>query len=230
MYSQKSQDAYHDRKAVTEVVQIVSDEKTMPRAKKPSLIARFFKGIGEIGIALMMTCLMLIISFYEVILTFLVCIISFSYEGIYEVPVLVIGGFIFSILPYYSTDTLKGYTITIWHLFLLLGIQLFFIVTAQLYGLTTKKPEGVILKVYRNLTRILLGVAIIGIMVHYFYDDLYSSFKLLIAFGLLFFSELTSWKARSERKKLMFPISGQETVVHDNEGRALTRGEITKSS
>lgn len=228
IYSQKSLDGSPDRKGVTEPVQIVPDEY-IPRVKKPSLVARFFKAIGEIGIALLMTFLMLIFSFYEVILTFLVCIISFSYEGIYEVPVLVIGGFIFSILPY-STATLKGYTITIWHLFLFLGIQLFFIVTAQLYGLTAKKPEGVILKVCRNLTRILLGVAIIGILVHYFYDDLYSSFKLLIAFGLLFFSELTSWKVRSERKKFILPISEQETVVHDNEGRVMTRGEITKSS
>ncbi|MFX0209819.1 MAG: hypothetical protein ACFFDT_27805, partial [Candidatus Hodarchaeota archaeon] len=231
-YSQEPTDVALQRKGVTtESREQVLFTKTVETDKKPSMISSFFKGIGEVVKAFVLTIFMLFISFFEVVLTFIVIIISLSYSGSFEVPVLEFNGGYFSLFLIYSSSSSNiVFIVTMWHTLLLLGIQLFFIVTLQWYGLATKKPEGIILKVCRNLTRILLGVVIIGVLVHYFYGDLYSSLKLLIAFGLVFFSELTAWKVRSERKKLNFSTKEQKLPIHENEGITLERSDLTKAS
>ncbi|MFX1285565.1 MAG: hypothetical protein ACFFB5_18140 [Promethearchaeota archaeon] len=199
--------------------------------KKPSLVSRFFKGIGEIGKAFILSVFMLFISFFEMVLAFVVVATSVSYNGSFEAPVLEFRGGYISLFPIYSSSSSTvGYTVTMWHTLLFLGIQLFLIVVIQWYGLATKKPEGIILKVCRNLTRILLVVVIIGTLVHYVYGDLYSSLKLLIAFGLVFFSELTTWKVRSERRKFISSTNKQKLSIHENEGITLERTEIIKAS
>ncbi len=224
-HSQEHVDMALSRKRVmTESGAQIFFTKPVKSDKKPSLISRFFKGIGEIIKAIVLSIFMLFISFFEMILAFVVVATSFNYSDSFKVPVFEFNGSYIS-LSFYT----GGYIITVWHTLLLLGIQLFFIVTLQWYGLATKKPEGIVLKVCRNLTRILLGLVIIGILVHYFYDDVYSSLKLLIVFGLVIFSELTAWKVRSERKKFVLPTSEQEGFKHENERIKLERADLTKA-
>ncbi|UCG90351.1 MAG: hypothetical protein JSU57_01070, partial [Candidatus Heimdallarchaeota archaeon] len=231
-YTQESTDVTLHRKGVkTEAGEEVLFTKPAESEEKPSVLSRFFKGIGEIVKAFMLTIFMLFISFFEVVLAFVVIATSVSYSGSFEAPVLEFYGGYISLFPIYSSpSSTVEHTVTMWHTLLFLGIQLFFIVALQWYSLATKKPEGIILKVCRNLTRILLGMVIIGTLVHYFYGDLYSSIKLLIVFGLVFFSELSAWKVRSERKKLNLPTSEQELPVHENEGLVLEKSDVTKAS
>lgn len=207
----------------------VGEKVVFIREKKPSIISRSFLAIGTISKALIMTIMMLIISFFEVVLSFLVLGTSFNSNGIYEVPVLQFSGY-FSVYRYSSSSfVLGGYVFTMWYTLILLSIQVFFIVTFLWYSLTTKKPEGTILRVFRNLTRILLGFAFIGILI-FQYQNTFTQLQLLIIFGLVFFSEITAWKVRSERKKFPLPTSDQELPVPDNDGMSLDRGELPKTS
>ncbi len=217
-HSQNSTTVPLHRSGVTDPATRVLERTEFIHKSKPSSVSRLFKGIGEFGKALIMTILLLLISFYEVVLAFMTVVTSFNAKGLYEVPVLEFNGGYISLLPVSTIDGLtEGSTITIWHTLLLLGIQLFFITTLLWYGLTAKKPEGVILKVCRNLTRILLVVVIIGSLVQIYFDDPYAHLRLLIILGLVFFSELTAWKVRVERKKWISSISEQGSKVLDNE-------------
>ncbi|MFW9906122.1 MAG: hypothetical protein ACFFFH_17515, partial [Candidatus Thorarchaeota archaeon] len=175
------------------------EKQVYPYERRPSRLSSIFWGIGTLCKALIMAIWMLFISFYEMFLAFLVVMTSYYYQGMYNIPV-------FEFKGSWGVLYTGGWTLTRWHSVYLLGIQLFFIVIIQWYSLTTKKPEGIILKVYRNLTRLLLGVVIIGLVAHMGYDVIYNQLQLLIVFGLVFFSEITAWKVRSERKKtLQFP-------------------------
>jgi hypothetical protein len=197
--------------------------------KKPSKLSGVFNGIWILVKVFIMTIMMCIISFFEVVLFFLVLVTSFSSRGFYEVPVLEFSGY-FSVYRYSSSSfVLGGYEFTMWYTLILLSIQVFFIVTFLWYGLTTKKPEGTILKVFRNLTRILLGLAFIGISV-FQYGNTFAQLQLLIIFGLVFFSETTAWKVRSERSKFLIPTSEQKLPVPDKEGMKLDQAELPKTS
>jgi hypothetical protein len=156
---------------------------------------------------------------------------SYSYKGVYDIPVFEFEGHWVSILfgPYVTSVSMGGWVLTRWHSIYLLGLQLFFIVIIQWYSLTTRKPEGIILKVYRNLTRILLGVVIIGTMAHMWYDTIYTQLQLLIVLGFVFFSEITTWKVHSERKKF-HSISEQELPVPKKESMVLDQAELSKPS
>lgn len=243
-YSQEPTNISLHRNGVTEPAKIreqvlITQPVEIKYDKKPSILSKFFKGIGEVVKAFIMTILMLLISFFEVVLAFVVVATSYSYSASFEVPVLEFNGRYFSLFPggYFSLFPFSnysyspvGYMFSMWHTLLFLGIQLFFIATLQWYSLATRKPEGIILKVCRNLTRILLAVVFIGTLLHISYGDIYAEFRLLIVFGLVFFSELTAWKIRSERKKFISPTSEQESAVHDNEGIASTQAKSTKTS
>ncbi|MFX1505294.1 MAG: hypothetical protein ACFFDC_04175 [Promethearchaeota archaeon] len=187
------------------------------REKKPSAFSRVLGGTGILVKALFMTVWMLFISFYEMILAFLVIITSYYYEGVYQIPIFEFEGSWVEFLFGYGVKSVSmgGWALTRWHTLLFVGIQLFFIVIVQWYSLTTKKHEGFILRVYRNLTRILLGVVIIGLLAHMWYDVIYTQLQLLIAFGFVFFSEITAWKVRSERKRLVPEIQHELPISDD---------------
>ncbi len=197
--------------------------------KRPSKLSGVFNGMWILVKVFIMTIMMCVISFFEVVLSFLVLVTSFNSKGIYEVPVLEFSGY-FSVYRYSSSSfVLGGYAFTMWYTLILLSIQVFFIVTFLWYGLTTKKPEGTILKVFRNLTRILLGFTFIGILIFQFQNS-FAQLQLLIIFGLVFFSETTAWKVRSERKKFPLPTSDQELPVPNKEGMILDQAELPKTS
>ena len=195
--------------------------------RRPSRLSgffiRLFRGIGTLCKALIMTFWMLFISFYEMFLAFLVVLTSYHYKGVYDIPV-------FEFIGSWGILYTGGWTLTRWHAIYLLGIQLFFIVIIQWYGLATKKPEGFILKVYRNLTRILLAVVIIGVMSHMWFDVIYNQLQLLIVLGLVFFSEITAWKVRSERKKSLQPPAKPQLPVPGAEQAIIDQENPTKSS
>ncbi|MHA2245777.1 MAG: hypothetical protein ACXADY_12500 [Candidatus Hodarchaeales archaeon] len=235
-YSQVPTNVSLPRNGVTEPAKIreqvlITQPVEVKYDKKPSMLSQFFKGIGELVKAFIMTILMLSISFFEVVLAFVVVATSYSYSASFEVTVFEFNGGYFSLMPFnYSPSNPVGFMFSMWHTLLLLGIQLFFIAILQWYSLATRKPEGIILKVCRNLTRILLAVVIIGTLVHIFNGDIYAEFRLLIVFVLVFFSELTAWKIHSERKKFISSSSEQESVGQDNEGIVLTQAKSTKTS
>ncbi|MFX0123011.1 MAG: hypothetical protein ACFFAE_05180 [Candidatus Hodarchaeota archaeon] len=188
------------------------------RERKPSMLSGLFSGIAMLGKALVMTIWMLLISFYEMVLAFTVVATSLSATGEVIIPALTIGDYIYV------------FHINTWHTLLLLGIQMFFIAIVQWYGLVSKKPEGTILFVCRNMTRIFLGVVVIAAIVQLsYYGDVYGYLKLLILFGFLFFSEITAWKVRSERKKFPLLPSEQQIAVLDEERITIDRTESPKT-
>jgi hypothetical protein len=61
------------------------------------------------------------------------------------------------------------------------------------------------------------------------YEGGYTQLQLLIIFGLVFFSELTAWKVRSERKMFSLPTSEHELPVPDKERITVDRVESPKT-
>ncbi|UCG03321.1 MAG: hypothetical protein JSW11_04880 [Candidatus Heimdallarchaeota archaeon] len=221
-----SQESLHQQEEEIEATPKKVEKMEFQQERKPSAFSRVLEGTGILIKALFLTIWMLFISFYEMILAFLVIMTSYYYVGVYQIPIFEFKGFWVSWMFHYSSITMGGWTLNRWHTLLLIGLQLFFIVIVQWYGLTTRKPEGLILRVYRNLTRILLGVVIIALMAHMWYDVIYTQLQLLIAFGFMFFSEITAWKVRSERKRLLPQTPQQEFPVSDSEG---TKSDLVKS-
>ncbi|MFX1248997.1 MAG: hypothetical protein ACFFBQ_16535 [Promethearchaeota archaeon] len=209
---------YQPRKEPIEPKAIVHEKKESKYVKHPSFVVNFFKGIGDIIKAFMMAIIMLLISFFEIFLAFSIIMTSSSYKGVYEIPALKMNGWGFS-----------GFTLNPWRTILFLGVQVFIIVTFHWYGLTTKKTEGIILKVYRNLTRIFLVLDTFGIFINASIMG-YGQIILILLIGLMFFSELTYWKAHSERKTVKLPASDRELPVHDDEGLLLNRSDFSKAS
>lgn len=188
--------------------------------RKPSLIYRFFKGTGEFLFsfmkAIIMTIMVLLISAYEVILTFIVILTNFSTDGSFEVPVVTIDNY----------TRVQGIILFQWHALILLGLQIFVIVLVQWYSYIRKKPEGVVLKLCKNLTRVLFVVMIIGFLTLSYYDNY---FYVLIGLILIVYSELTAWKIRSERRTWISHVPEQKRVSQDSKGKSTGRTEISSS-
>ena len=212
------------------------EKQPYPYERRPSRFSRFFGGIGTLCKAVIMTIWMLLVSFYQMVLTFIVFTTGISRSGSYQVPVLDFGDYRFSLFPFTyspSTGIYTGYTLYMGHALLFLGIQLFFIVCIQWYSLVAKKPEGILLLVCRNLTRFLIAVFFIATLGQYILfgsNVSYAPFQLLAIFGLLFFSEMTTWKVRSERKKMAQPSKSQEQPLPNSERVTSRQEESSKTS
>ncbi|MFX0173286.1 MAG: hypothetical protein ACFE9L_15430 [Candidatus Hodarchaeota archaeon] len=192
--------------------------------REPSLFRKFLSSIlSKTGSAfslaftgikiIMLTIGMLLISFYEVILAFIIIVTSFSFDGSFYVPVF---RFDDPPLPGGSIDStiyLGGFTVWAWYALLLLGIQVVYIALIQFSSLVLKEPEGVIVRVGHNLSRIFLFTMFISSIIQFsYFGDPYALFRFLIIIGLAIFGELTTWKVRAERKQWQPYINrGQKT-------------------
>ncbi|MFX0052920.1 MAG: hypothetical protein ACFE8U_16710 [Candidatus Hermodarchaeota archaeon] len=167
-------------------------------SKTGSAFSLAFTGIKII----MLTIGMLFIAFYEVILASMILLTSFSSDGSYYVPVF---RFDDPSLPGGSVDSiiyLGGFTIWAWYALLLLGIQVVYIALIQFSSLVLKEPEGVVVRVGQNLSRIFLFTMFISSIIQFsYFGDSYALFRILIIIGLAIFGELTTWKVRAERKQ-----------------------------
>ena len=89
----------------------------------------------------------------------------------------------------------------LWYSLLLLAIQIFCVVVLEYYGLATKSPEGVIARLGRNLSRVLIFIIFIGTIVRFaYYGDYYAILELMLLSVFFLFNEINAWKVRSERK------------------------------
>lgn len=205
-----------------------SEPSTIQYEVKPSLLTRFFQNIGKlificlsfifVGLRILFqTIAMLLISFYEVILALLILFTSFSPDGSYYVPIFQFKD-PWGLSGYYEFS-IGGYTVWAWYALLLLGIQVIYIALVQFSGLMLKEPEGVVVKVGRNLSRFfLISMLISSIIQLGYFNDSYALLRIVIIVSLAIFSELTAWKVRDERRRWKSHIiSNQTSQSNDNQ-------------
>ncbi len=183
-------------------------EKTKTKSEE-----RFFFTIIK---TFFMVILMLGVSFYEVVLGSIVLLTSFGLGGGFYVPI-----FVFNFPPeWFGFSQLKigGYMIWFGYALFLLGIQLFVVITLELYGVARKQPDGVVVKAGRNLSRIFLFVVLIGALYQISCGDLYAPLFLVIILGLIVFSEISAWKARAERRR--WNIQSTSVLTEDSSSLA----------
>jgi hypothetical protein len=188
-----------------------TEPSTIQYEAKPSLLTKFFQNIGKlificlsfifVGLRILFqTIAMLLISFYEVILALLILFTSFSPDGSYYLPIFQFKD-PWGLSGYYEFSV-GGYTVWAWYALLLLGIQVIYIALVQFSGLMLKEPEGVVVKVGRNLSRFfLISMLISSIIQLGYFSDSYALLRIVIIVSLAIFSELTTWKVRDERKR-----------------------------
>jgi hypothetical protein len=158
----------------------------------------FFRFIGAMIRATIMTITMLAITVFEVVLIFSILLTNFVENGYYQLP-----RFQFDLswfYPDYSNAFIPEITIFVWHSLLLLAIQIFAVAILEYYGLATKSPEGVVARLGRNLSRLLIFIIFIGSLVRFaYYDDYYAILELMLLSIFFIFNEINAWKVRLER-------------------------------
>ncbi len=163
----------------------------------------FFRLIGAIVKAIIVSISMLLVTVFEVVLVFSILLTNFTQDGYYQLPQLQFD--LSWISPEYSNIFIPepNYTLTIfvWHSLLLLIIQIFTVAVLEYYGLATKSPEGVVVLLGRNLSRVLIIIVFMGSIIRFvYYEDFYAILELMLLSILFIFNEINAWKVRSERK------------------------------
>jgi hypothetical protein len=229
--------------------QLVEEKPTAVREveyeAKPSLFTRagskiavtFGKGLLTVltGFFLLFRILfvtlgMLLISFYEVGLAFVVLITSPSSNGSYTVPLFKFKDLWFYYDASVSTYTFGGFTIWAWHAILLLGLQIFAVSAIQFSGLLLRRPEGIIAKVGKNLSRVFLFVLLLSSLVQLtVFGDSYALIRLAIVFALIVFNELTSWKTREGRKQWEVTLLDKQLAPINKDEHSKANEIITQS-
>ena len=145
--------------------------------------------------AIFATILLLIGSFTEVVLLLFAVVTSLSLDGSFIVPIYNFDFGTGSIWWY------GGFTIWSWYIIGVLVIQAFLLVIVEWYQYLTKKPEGFIVIFFRGISRVLLIILALGSFYQLGYGDSYAFLRLIILVILFFFTEITAFKVKIERKR-----------------------------
>ena len=190
------------------------DVKSNDLQKKQSFW--LFRFIGAIMIALVMSISMLIVTIFEVALIFTIFLTNFTEYGSYQLP-----SFTFDTTYWNIPDNIfpagsyviPSFTIYVWHALLVLAIQIFIIAVLEYYGTAIKRPEGVVVFLGRNISRLLIFMMSIGSIIRFVNSsNNYILIELMLLSILLVFNEVNAWKVRSERKTW----KKENTVFHPN--------------
>jgi hypothetical protein len=153
------------------------------------------KPIFTISKAIFAALLLLIASCTEVFLLLFAIMTGFSPDGSILIPTYSFNLYTGRIYSY------GGFPVWSWYILGILILQIFLLVIAEWYQYLTKKPEGIIIIVFRWLSRLLLLLLVLGSSYQLIgFGDSYALLRLFIMTVLFFFMEITSLKIRIERK------------------------------
>ncbi|MFX0087247.1 MAG: hypothetical protein ACFFAU_16475 [Candidatus Hodarchaeota archaeon] len=188
----------------------------------------FFRFMRAMIKAITVSISMLIITIFEVVLVFSILLTTFTENGYYQLPQLQFD--LSWISPRYSNVFIPepnyNLTIFVWHSLLLLVIQIFVVAVLEYYGLATKSPEGVVVRLGRNLSRVLIIIIFIGSLARFaYYGVFYAVLELMLLSILFIFNELNAWKVRSERKHFE-----KSERIESNQTREVINRVNTRSS
>lgn len=178
----------------------IIEKATVIRQKQSSWL---FRITGAMLRAIIMSISMFVLTIYEVALIFAILLTNFTRYGSYVLPSFEFDLSFLTFLGYPEgyTQVIYSYTIHVWYALLLLGIQVFAIVLVEYYGIATKSSEGVVARLGRNLSRILIFTLFIGSIVRFtYYIDFYALLEIMVLSVFFVFNEVNAWKVRSERK------------------------------
>ncbi len=181
--------------------QIIEKSSEVP----PKQSSWLFRITGALLKAIIMSISMLIMTIFEVALIFIVILTNFTQDGSYQLPSFTFDMSYLSFLDSYYEGYIQeiySYTIYSWYALLLLVVQVFLIALVGYYGIATKKPEGVVTFLGRNVSRILIFALFIGYIVRFTsFTDYYALLEFMVLSVFFVFNEVNAWKTRSERKK-----------------------------
>jgi hypothetical protein len=154
------------------------------------------KPIFTISKAIFAAILLLIASCTEVFLFLFAIMTGFSPDGSIMIPTYYFDLYTGRIHSY------GGFPVWSWYILGILILQIFLLVIVEWYQYLTKKPEGIIVIVFRWLSRLLLLLLVLGSSYQLIgFGDSYALLRLFIMTVLFFFMEITSLKIRIERKR-----------------------------
>ncbi len=157
---------------------------------------------------------------YEILLFVLILLTGLSIDGSYNIPIYSISAVNDSSIVY----QIGGFTIWSGHLVAALGLQIFILVVIQWFQFIRKKPEGIIMVFFVNVSRILLFCLFLGSITKNFSGDIYATINIVIVLILAIYMELSSLKIRLERKKWRNESMSllQNTVANNQPGTKVT--------